>query len=113
MTTAQLAAEAGNWSCSIEATESLYGTSARDALETLMTADPEAGSVMLVGHQPTWGALVAELTGAAVAMKTATIAKIDLYIRDWTDAAMARGELIYLLQPRTLARLVDSEDAPS
>jgi len=109
LTTARLAAEAGSWDCPIEWTDALYGTSARGALEALLGVDPKAASVMLVGHQPTWGALVAELTGAAVAMKTATVAKIELYLRDWVDIGLARGELLYLLQPRSISRLVATD----
>mgnify|MGYP001821346479 CR=1 FL=1 len=105
-TTAQLAIEAGSWDSPLVQSEDLYGTSARGALEVLLTADPAAESVMLVGHQPTWGALVAEVTGASVAMKTATVARIELYIRDWTDVLHAHGELIWLLQPRSIAHLV-------
>lgn len=106
-TTAQLAAEAGNWESDVAYNRSLYGTSAQGALEVLLEADPAAQSVMLVGHEPTWGNLVAHLTGGAVAMKTATVAKIDLYVRDWTEALHARGELIFLLQPRSVRSLVD------
>lgn len=107
LTTAQLAIEAGRWDCRLEPAGSLYGTSAQGALEALLDADPDADSVMLVGHQPTWGNLVAHLTGASVAMKTATVAKIELYVRDWADALHARGELMMLLQPRSIGRLFD------
>ena len=105
-TTAQLAIEAGSWDCPLVQTDALYGTSANGALEVLLTADPSADSVMLVGHQPTWGSLVAQLTGAAAAMKTATVAKIELYVRDWTDVLHAHGELIWLLQPRSIRHLL-------
>ncbi|MDH3518254.1 MAG: histidine phosphatase family protein [Acidimicrobiia bacterium] len=108
-TTAQLAAEAGEWSAPITHSDALYGTSANGALEVLMEADPAAACVMLVGHQPTWGALVSRLTGASAAMKTATVAKVELYIRDWTDALSANGELVFLLQPRSIARLVSRD----
>jgi phosphohistidine phosphatase len=105
-TTAQLAIEAGSWESRLVQTDALYGTSAQAALEVLLEADPAAESVMLVGHQPTWGALVAHVTGASVAMKTATVAKIELYIRDWTDVLHAHGELVWLLQPRSISQLV-------
>ena len=106
-TTSRLAAEAGAWNSRITYSDALYGTSARGALEVLMEADPGAASVMLVGHQPTWSALVEHLTGGSVAIKTATVAAIDLYIRDWTDAPNTHGELLYLLQPRNIAGLVE------
>jgi phosphohistidine phosphatase len=105
-TTAQLAIEAGSWDCPLVQTDALYGTSAQGALEVLLGADPSADSVMLVGHQPTWGALIAQTTGASVAMKTATIAKVEMYIRDWSDVLHAHGELLWLLQPRSIAHLV-------
>lgn len=106
-TTVRLAAEAGAWSSEITYSDDLYGTSVRGALEVLLEADPGAASVMLVGHEPTWSSLVQHLTGGSVVIKTATIAAVDLYIRDWADALDARGELLYLLQPRTIAGLVE------
>lgn len=106
-TTAQRAVEGGEWTSAIRYTDDLYATSVRGALEVLMGADPAAESVMLVGHEPTWSSLVAQLTGGAVAVKTATVAAIDLYVRDWADVYDAHGELLFLLQPRTLSLLVD------
>ena len=55
---------------------------------------------MLVGHQPTWGYLVHALTGAAVQIKTGTVAAVDLPIARWNDAPHSTGTLAYLLQPR-------------
>ena len=106
-TTARLAAEAGEWESRITYSDGLYGTSVRGALEVLLEADPGAASVMLVGHEPTWSSLVLHLTGGAVVIKTATIAAIELYAREWADASTARGELLYLLQPRTITGLVE------
>ena len=106
-TTARLAAEAGEWNSRISYSDALYGTSVRGALEVLMEADPGAASVMLVGHEPTWSSLVEHLTGGAVMIKTATVAAIELYLRDWVDCTSAHGELLYLLQPRTIAGLVE------
>jgi phosphohistidine phosphatase len=106
-TTTRLAAEAGDWSSRLTYSDALYGTSVRGALEVLMQADPGAASVMLVGHEPTWSSLVEHLTGGAVMIKTATVAAVELYLRDWVDAATAHGELLYLLQPRSVAGLVE------
>lgn len=105
-TTAQLAAAAGSWASAIRHSDALYGTSAHGALEVLLEADTGAAAVMLVGHEPTWSALVAHLTGGSVAMKTATVAAVELYIQDWSQALEARGELLYVLQPRSIAALV-------
>ncbi len=106
-TTVELAAAAGDWNSRITYSDALYGASVRGSLEVLMGADPGAASVMLVGHEPTWSSLVAHLTGGAVAIKTATVAAIELYVRDWAEAEYAQGELLFLLQPRSIAGLVE------
>lgn len=106
-TTAQRAIEAGEWRSAVRYTDDLYATSVRGALEVLMGADPAAESVMLVGHEPTWSSLVAQLTGGATAIKTATVAAVELYVRDWADVYDAHGELLFLLQPRTISHLFD------
>jgi hypothetical protein len=66
-----------------------------------------------VGHQPAWGGLVYQLTGAATQMKTGTVAIIDLMIgTTWRAHDILAGELVALLQPRHFAAF-DWEDAPS
>jgi phosphohistidine phosphatase len=105
-TTVELAAEAGAWDCAIERRPGLYGASAQGTLEELLEVDDDHDTVMVVGHQPTWGSLVFELTGARAQMRTATVAGIDLGISSWSQAPRARGELAFLLQPRMLERLV-------
>lgn len=102
LTTARMAAEAGGWTADIELRPGLYGTSPRGALEELLDVDDSHETVMIVGHQPTWGSLVELLTGANAAIKTATVAGIDLVIGSWSDSLDARGELVFLLHPRML-----------
>lgn len=99
-TTVELAAEAGDWDTPIEATQDLYGTSAEDALAVASKAPDDVERLMLVGHQPTWGALVYRLTGGAVQVKTATIVAIECYAYDWSDLAETHGEVLYVLQAR-------------
>ena len=55
---------------------------------------------MLVGHQPTWSMSVRHLTGARVAMRTATIVDIELSITDWSQLPSASGSIVALLQAR-------------
>lgn len=100
-TTVELAAAAGEWDTEIELKDELYGTSPDGALRVVSGA-PDVPSLMLVGHQPAWGGLVAEITGGAVQVKTATVVGIELYAADWADAERARGEILYVLQPRLL-----------
>ena len=102
--TAELAAAAGDWPGPIEIEPELYGTSAGGALRVVAATPDSVERLMVVGHQPTWGALVAELTGGAVQMKTATVAIVDLMLgREWAFDEPLQGELVALLQPRHFA----------
>lgn len=98
-TTAQRAAAAGAWQAPIEVTDALYHASVEQVLRTVADA-PDVERLLVAGHEPTWSALVAHLTGGDVAMKTATVAAVDLHARAWPHAPRARGELAWLFQPR-------------
>lgn len=99
--TAELAAAAGAWDAALEIEPDLYGTSAGGALRRIGATADDIERLMIVGHQPAWGAVVAELTGGAVQMKTATVAIIDLMLgRTWASDEPLYGELVALLQPR-------------
>lgn len=89
LTTANIAAEAGGWSVDIGVDPTLYSSGVDAVLEILGNA-PAVNRLMIVGHQPTWSMLVAELTGARVDMKTGTVAVID---RD-------ENRLTRVIQPR-------------
>lgn len=98
-TTAELAAEAGDWSCDIVEDGRLYG----GGTDTAITVAAEAGDVsrlMLVGHQPTWSMLVRRLTGQAVDMKTAAVAIIDVPTDTWAELSKAECSLARLIVPR-------------
>lgn len=102
-TTAQRAGEAGDWDAEVQVTRDLYMTDPFGALEVVVGA-PAVERLMVVGHEPTWSALVAHLTGARAAMKTATVAIIDVHVAEWANALEAGGELVALLQPRHFTR---------
>ncbi len=99
-TTAELARDSGGWEAAVETTEALYGTSPAGALAVIASAPAQAASLMVVGHEPAWGGLVQRLTGAHVAMRTATVAVIDLLLASWENDGDVQGELLALLQPR-------------
>ncbi len=98
-TTAQLAAETGGWEAPIKTTRELYGTRSEGAL-SVVAGSPVVDRLMIVGHEPAWSGLVAHLTGGSVTMKTATVVGIEMLIRDWEEAPLARGEIVFVLQPR-------------
>ena len=100
LTTVRLAAEAGKWTSEMITTDDLYGTSPQGALDVVGDVATAVQRLMIVGHQPTWGLLVHALTGASVAIKTATLVAVDFSSRTWAEASRARGTISYVLQPR-------------
>ena len=99
LTTAELARSAGQWGCAIDVSDELYGTTAGGSLKVAARAPTDAESLLLVGHEPTWSQLAHHLTGAYVAVKTATVIGIDLPIDAWRHVD-SRGSLEFVLQPR-------------
>lgn len=102
-TTAETAMTAGEWPSTLELTDALYSTSVDGALRVAAGCDPGIHHLMLVGHEPTWSALVAHLTGASVQVKTATVVAIDLMTSSWADTGSVQGEIAYVLQARMFA----------
>lgn len=101
LSTAEIAVAAGDWAAPIDVTDDLYGTSPEGALMVLRRTPDSVSRLMLVGHEPTWSGLTERLTGGVVAMKTTTVAIIDLMLGStWQHDGDITGELIALLQPR-------------
>ena len=69
-----------------------------DKLKEIVAACTEDQALLLVGHEPTFSMVIAELTGGGrVQMKKGALARVDVN-RD------LQGELVWLLQPKILAR---------
>jgi phosphohistidine phosphatase len=98
-TTAELAADAGSWQGDIALDRALYDAGPRGVLERARRA-PDVFRLMLVGHQPTWGLVVTEMTRERVPMKTATVAVIDLDVEAWDEVGPGRGTFAAVFQPR-------------
>ncbi len=97
------AAEASTWTRPTDTTDALYDAASADVLVALRTAPSEAASLLLVGHEPTWSAMVGRLIGMAqVRMPTAAIACVDLDVRRWDEADFGRGTLCWLVVPNVL-----------
>jgi len=98
-TTAKLAAEAGKWECPIRETDDFYETTVGVVLNELRQVPSNVENCLIIGHDVTWSRTVQVLTGANAAMRTATVAVIDIG-GPWSKIGNRRGELIALLQPR-------------
>lgn len=101
-TTLELAMKAGDWTCPINETRQLYHAGPADVLALVSeTADTDA-TVLIVGHQPTWGGVVELLTGASTRMATGTLVGIDLGMDSWSWIRPGLGELAFVIPPRLL-----------
>lgn len=99
-TTAQLAIEEGRWEAELRLDPTLYESGPEDVLGVGASA-PEVSRLMMVGHQPTWSMLVADLTGERVEMKTATVAVIELEMESWAGLRLGKGALSRVLDPES------------
>ncbi len=68
----------------------------REKLAEIVKAFDDAQSLLLVGHEPNFSTVIAELTGGGrVQMKKGTLARVDVNRE-------LQGELVWLLQPKVL-----------
>jgi len=106
--TAELAREAGEWDAPLEVRSELYEATPGEVVAVVHEAGPEVRRVLVVGHQPTCGALVAILTGGAdPSFPTAALARIDFEGATWSCVEPGRGRLAWLVTPKLLAPLVE------
>jgi phosphohistidine phosphatase len=102
--TAELARITGGWESRLVLEDRLYGASVGETLAVAAEHGETHTRIMLVGHQPTWSMAVQHLTSAVVAMRTATLADVEIAASSWVDLPGARGTLVALLQPRHFAK---------
>ena len=102
--TAEAVAKAARFAGEILLEPLLYLASPPGILAVLRTVcEKNAGTVMIVGHNPGLEELVAQLTGEQQDLPTATLAQIGLPIDRWRDLkASTRGTLLGLWQPKEL-----------
>ena len=101
--TAEAVAEAARCTGEILLDPRLYLACPADILSLLTTVRENAGTVMIVGHNPGLESLVEQLTGERQDLPTAALAQIDLPIDQWRDLQRStRGTLVCLWRPEEL-----------
>ena len=98
-TTAELAMEAGGWQAELRLDPMLYDSGPHEVLLVGASTAPEVSRLMLVGHQPTWSALVKVLTGERIEMKTASVAVVVVDFDSWAGLPDGTGSLSRVLTP--------------
>lgn len=103
--TARAVAQAANYSGRIVVDPRLYHADPEDILTVLQTiSDPNARTVMIVGHNPGLENLIEQLTGESQPMPTAALAHLVLPLKSWRDLdASTRATLIDVWRPKELA----------
>ena len=69
----------------------------RKRLAAIVAEHAGAQALMLVGHEPDFSTIIAQITGGTVVLKKAGVARVDL------DEQTMRGVLVWLLPPRVFA----------
>lgn len=102
-TTAELVAEALEFSEEIELKPELYHAEPEDYLSVLQELEDTADSVLLVGHNPGMEELLEELTGEAEHLPTAALAQVELTVTSWQEVdEKTKGRLVQIWRPKEL-----------
>ena len=100
--TAEAVADAARYDGEIVLTRRLYLAGPAEIVAVLRTVpDTNAGTVMIVGHNPGLEEIAAQLTGEPQELPTAALAQISLPIDRWRDVNVSiRGTLDGLWRPK-------------
>jgi phosphohistidine phosphatase len=102
--TAELAGEAGCWTCPRTVLPELYGAAVADVLRCVSAQDDRMTRLLIVGHEPTLSELIGGLVGGgSIRVPTAALASIVFEVNRWRDVTLGLGELQWLVVPRALA----------
>lgn len=101
--TAELAASAGAWQCSIRTTDNLYLPTPAAILSEARKLPNDVKRLVLVGHEPAWSEAVGLFAGhARVRMVTAALARLDFSGADWSSIDFGEATLAWLVTPKLL-----------
>lgn len=101
--TARRAAECGDWIPEIETLNDFYGIDPDQLLDWVQSVEEPTGSLLLVGHEPTWSTFAESMIGGgSLRFPTAALARINLHVERWADVCPGCGELVWFQIPRVL-----------
>ncbi len=107
--TAELFAQAVGYRKPIRWEDAMYAASAGELMSVLRSLPAEASHVMLIGHNPGFEDLAAQLIGASafgmvagLRLPTAGAVHIELDIELWQEAQANCGRLLWLVNPKLL-----------
>ena len=83
--------------------ERIYQAGPQRLAEVISTIDEEKKSVLLIGHNPGLEELLLLLTDHDEQMPTASLAKIKIDVKTWSEVIAEKGILEWLVKPRELS----------
>ncbi|MGH8986761.1 MAG: SixA phosphatase family protein [Acidimicrobiia bacterium] len=102
--TLQMAMAAGDWTCRVRSVEALYSGGVSGLLSEIRKAPPDTGTLLAVGHEPTWSETAVLLIGGGrLRFPTAALARIDFDVDRWEEVGPGTGMLAWSVVPRLLA----------
>ena len=101
--TVRLVLEAARLVVEVRYDQRLYLTGADKLTEIVSQIEEDRANVLLVGHNPGMEELLPRLTGVAVNLPTAALAKIELDVRQWSAISEKKhGRLDWVVKPKDL-----------
>ncbi len=98
--TLEISDKEGKWNCEVKENEILYSESYEEIFKLVKNLSDKYSSVMLVGHEPKCSMLVSHMIGGGeITFKTATMARIDFIIDEWSMLHPGGGELRWMQNP--------------
>lgn len=88
----------------VEFLDLLYHSGPNEVMQCVSNAPENISTVMVLGHNPGWEAVVHWLSGEAITMTTANAALLQIESDDWGDALQRDGlwELVEVIRPKEL-----------
>lgn len=98
--TLELSMLEGSWNSKLEVEEKLYYGSIDEIFKLVKSVSDEYSSVMFVGHEPKTAGLCSLMIGGGdIVFPTASIARVDFAVDEWSSLEYGSGQLRWLLQP--------------
>jgi phosphohistidine phosphatase len=101
--TAEIAAEAIGFDGQVVLEHAIYEAWLPDLIDVVRSLPEGAGTVVIVGHNPGFEALVVALAGldpTAVRLPTAGLAHLELDVARWAEVGPNSGRLVALYTPK-------------
>lgn len=86
----------------IEFEPNIYEASVGELMKIVRRLPDDKNTVLMIGHNPGFEALLWRLTGVAEHMPTAALACIELPVEKWEDVEDNQGKLVWFMTPKTL-----------